>query len=42
MNEVKKELLKRIRTSPEEANKVVDEIGYDNYLKLLQEEKESK
>ena len=37
-----KELLRRVRISPEEANKVVDEIGYNNYLKLLQKEKESK
>lgn len=37
-----KELLRRVRISPEEANKVVDEIGYNNYLKLLQREKESK
>ena len=37
-----KELLRRVRISPEEANKVVDKIGYDNYLKLLQKEKEAK
>ena len=33
MNE--EELIKRILTSPEEGNKVVDEIGYDRYLELV-------
>ncbi len=36
------EFLKRVKESPEEANKVVDEIGYENYLKMLQEARESK
>ena len=33
MNE--EELIKRILESPEEGNKVVDEIGYDEYLRLV-------